>query len=153
MPGLGSPSVLLRSVSSPGLTGMKNASNSPQNRPEPMDDGSESYGAGGARDSASTTESGSDAGIGGSTVAIALGGGVGEGAERATREERAAKALQTAARVMLARKERFQKLAKETSALLVIQKRSREWLRQKQSAECSAAGVGGAGCRSFSQGL
>lgn len=138
--------------------------NSPQNRPEPMDDGSDCYGAGGARDSASATESGSDAGVsvggGGSTVAIALGGGgAGEAAERATREERAAKALQTAARVMLARKERFQRLAKETSELLSIQKRSREWLRQNPSAECAAAAAAaasagtGTGDLPFSQGL
>lgn len=52
--------------------------------------------------------------------------------ERSRREERAAKALQTAARVMLARRGRFQRLARETSALLAIQKRSRNFARQKQ---------------------
>ena len=61
--------------------------------------------------------------------------------DRVTREERAAKALQAAARVMLARKGRFQALARETSALLLIQKRSREWLKQKQAPPEN--GVGG----------
>ena len=55
--------------------------------------------------------------------------------ERATREERAAKSLQTASRVMLVRKGRLQRRARETSALLVTQKRSREWLKQKQGAD------------------
>lgn len=75
----------------------------------------------------------SDAGVGGGgggAVGLNLGGAA---SERAAREERAANALQAAARVMLARRGRFQRLARETSALLVIQKRSREWLKQKQN--------------------
>lgn len=114
-----------------------------------MDESADAYSS--ARD-ASGVESGSDAGAGGSGCG---GGGGGPGSAsggggggsvvaltlaasaspeaRATREERAAKALQTAARVMLARKGRFERLARETSALLLIQKRSREWLlKQKQ---------------------
>eukprot|EP00752_Nemacystus_decipiens_P003943 g3611.t1 len=54
--------------------------------------------------------------------------------ERATLEARAARSLLTASRVMLARKGRFRRLARETSALLVIQKRFREWLKQRQGA-------------------
>lgn len=133
--------------------------------PEPMDETADVYHSG--RD-ASEAESGSDAGGGGNIAGsgniaggnIAGGGGGGSvnvaaglalgqkgptDQERATREERAAKALQTAARVMLARKGRFQRLARETSALLVIQKRSREWLKQKQGGEEGAGGGCGGG--------
>ena len=118
--------------------------------PEPMDDASDTYNS--TRD-ASGAESGSDTcgggsgggsigsggaggsggcGGGGGVVALTLVAGGGIAKDRATREERAAKALQAAARVMLARKGRFQTLARETHSLLLIQKRSREWLKQKQ---------------------
>lgn len=146
--------------------------------PEPMDDASDAYNS--ARDT-SEVESNSDTcggggggggsvgsgggggngsggcsggGGGGGVVALTLVAGGGIAKDRATREERAAKALQAAARVMLARKGRFQALARETSALLVIQKRSREWLKQKQ-APPEGNGVGGSdGPDSpFSQGL
>lgn len=117
--------------------------------PEPMDETADVYHSG--RD-VSGAESGSDAGVGGGggrstgggggNVSVSVAGGLTLGQkgptdeERSTREERAAKALQTAARVMLARKGRFQRLARETSALLVIQKRSRAWLtKQKQGGE------------------
>ncbi|CAN0157640.1 unnamed protein product [Scytosiphon promiscuus] len=96
--------------------------------PEPMDEANEAENSG--RET-SGVESGSDAGA----------------AERATREERAAKALQTAARVMLARKGRlrYQRLAKETSALLLIQKRSREWLKNKGGEQDGGGAAGGEG--------
>lgn len=140
----------LQGVGGPAVTNggaMDNTGGGGSGGPEPMDETTDVYHSG--RD-ASGAESGSDAGGGGG------GGGAGAGAgglslgqkgpteeERATREERAAKALQTAARVMLARKGRFQRLARETSALLVIQKRSREWLKLKQGGE---DGGGGGGC-------
>lgn len=146
--------------------------------PEPMDDASDAYNS--ARDT-SEVESNSDTcggggggggsvgsngggngsggcsgggGGGGGVVALTLVAGGGIAKERATREERAAKALQAAARVMLARKGRFQALARETSALLLIQKRSREWLKQKQ-APPEGNGVGGNNGPDspFSQGL
>ena len=126
--------------------------------PEPMDESGDAF-PGGARD-VTGTESGSDAGGGGaggnsggsnSSSASCCGNGTGSAGvglprggagalaeERVTREERAAKALQSAARVMLARKGRFQRLAKETQALLVIQRRSREWLKQKQTSGSDA---------------
>lgn len=109
--------------------------------PDPMDDGSNEHVYGGGNSIVADVSGGetpprsSDAGLsdaGGGTAGcrLALGGADGE---RSAREERAANALQAAARVMLARRGRFQRLARETSALLVIQKKSREWLKQKQS--------------------
>lgn len=121
------------------------------NGPEPMDDGSNDFMSGnnnsvagdvsgGESPPRGSIANGSDAdggrggrgggggGGGGGSVSLNLTGADGE---QSTREERAAKALQTAARVMLARRGRFQRLARETSALLVIQKRSREWLNKK----------------------
>lgn len=118
--------------------------------PEPMDETADVYHSG---PDASAAESGSDAGGGGGAGGAARGSNIAAAGlalgqkgpsdeERTTREERAAKALQTAARVMLARKGRFQRLARETSALLVIQKRSRAWLKQKQGGEEGGAGAG-----------
>lgn len=98
-----------------------------------MDDGSNDHiysGSGGETPPRSSDAGLSDAGAAAAGCGLALGGADGE---RSAREERAANALQAAARVMLARRGRFQRLARETSALLVIQKRSREWLQQKQS--------------------
>lgn len=105
--------------------------------PEPMDESGDAFGGVGGRD-VPGAESGSDAGGGGSGSSVVAGLTLAPGAsaeERATREERAAKALQSAARVMLARKGRFQRLARETRALLIIQRRSREWLKHKQTSE------------------
>lgn len=110
--------------------------------PDPMDDGTNEhvYGSNvgdvsGGETPTRTSDAGlSDAGGGGGSGAVGLKlGGAASERERAAREERAANALQAAARVMLARRGRFQRLARETSALLVIQKRSREWLKQKQN--------------------
>lgn len=93
--------------------------------PPPLSDGGSGIGA----DSSAGASCNSNTSVGGGRVALNLG----SEEERSKREERAAKALQTAARVMLARRKgRFQRLARETSALLKIQRRSREWLRQKQ---------------------
>lgn len=103
--------------------------------PEPMDESGDAFGGAGGRD-VSGGESGSDAGGGGSGNSVVAGLTLAPGAsakERATREERAAKALQSAARVMLARKGRYERLARETRALLIIQRRSREWLKHKQT--------------------
>lgn len=121
--------------------------------PEPMDETGDVYSSG---REASGAESGSDAAVSAADAGLTLGrqhGGGGGGPvehQRATREESAAKALQSAARVMLERKGSLQRLARETSALLVIQKRSREWLKQHNKQDLAVAeegrsGVAGAG--------
>lgn len=123
-----------------GGTGANNlGSDSAGGGPQPMDESGDAFGS--ARDM-SGVESGSNAG---GSVAPSQDGGVGginaagvsdvSAEERTIREERAAKSLQTAARLMLARKGRFQAIAKETRALLVIQRRSRSWLKKMQTDE------------------
>lgn len=107
--------------------------------PDPMDDGCNHYSIANGNDAPPPPRSPVDGdgatdavagavGANGTSSRVAL--NVGAAEARSTREERAAKALQTAARVMLARRGPFQVLARETSELLGIRKKSREGLRQ-----------------------
>lgn len=153
LPGLSSEGSCSNIINNNNNSGADSITNSPisdniNNCTDPMDESGDAYSS--ARET-SGVESGSDTGGGGGgcggggmggIASLKLGSGP-SSEEMETREDRAAKALQTAARVMLARKGRFQKLAKETRALLLIQKRSREWLKQKQPPKNGADGVDG----------